>query len=449
MTGNKVTSRTSRRSVLRMSVLAAGAGPLAAACGAAGGSEAPSAQAKPAVVKVLAFNNPLFTLAQNDLVAALKDSDPTLQPDIITFPGQIDQFREKALAVYAGGDAPDAQWMHPSITSLMASKKLLRPLEDLAKRDKENFKDYYPSLIEQYRWRDATYALTWYTTGTAWFFNKQLYERMGVPFPDQLEKEGKWTHETFLTSMRGITRGTAGDPTRTIGTDSVNMALDWACAWIWRNGGDVFSKDLKTLVLNQPAAVEALQYMADLHLKYQVVVYPVTKPDFADGFKSGRVGLRYAAKADTAPAQNDLSSLPFPLGMVPTYKGKAGRANRQGPLGFGVATSAPNGESGWRWARFMSSAAAASVLLGRGTTLPVKPVHQQLPAFAKSMQPYENKDIWLESSTTSRAMVQPANYQEIATMWTKTWADILAEKAPIKSLLDDLVRQVNPLLAQE
>jgi ABC-type glycerol-3-phosphate transport system substrate-binding protein len=65
------------------------------------------------------------------------------------------------------------------------------------------------------------------------------------------------------------------------------------------------------------------------------------------------------------------------------------------------------------------------------------------------MLPYENRDVWLESMATARAIDQPGNYQEIADLWTKTWQDILAQKGTAKALLDDLVRQVNSMLAED
>jgi len=441
----------SRRGIIGAGGALAAAGS-AAALGCAmpgGGTEKPVTTDGPTVAKVLTFNNIIFQTPKGQLLAALAEADPKLQPDIIVFPGQINQFRDKALAMYAGGDLPDAQWMHPSITSLMASRKLLRPLEELAKRDKENLKDFYPALLDQNRWRDATYALPWYSTGAAWVFNRQLFERMGVAPPDVQERDGKWTWDGFLSSMRGVTRGGAGEPNRTIGSANHSTALDWTCSWLWRNGGDVFSKDLKQCVLNQPASLEAIQQLAELHLKHQVISYGSHAQDFSDGFASGRIGLRYAAKGDTAPAANDLSAVAFPLGMVPTFKSKAGRVNRLAALAFGAAVGAPNGDAGWRWTRFMAGPKAQAVLIGHGTTLPVKAVYQQLPEFSKSMQPYESKEVWLDSQSTSRALPQPASYQEIVDLWTLTWRHILAEKGPIKGLLDDLVRQVNALLAQE
>jgi hypothetical protein len=57
--------------------------------------------------------------------------------------------------------------------------------------------------------------------------------------------------------------------------------------------------------------------------------------------------------------------------------------------------------------------------------------------------------VWLESQATARALQQPANYDNIATLWSETWQAILAQQGPTKSLLDDLVRQVNAILPQE
>ena len=445
------TPGVSRRSVLLGAVALAMGGAVVglAACGFGGTAATGSKSDAPLAVKVLSFNNIIFQQPKDELLAALAEEQPNLKPDVIVFPGQIAMFREKALAMYAGGDVPDAQWMHPSITALMGSHKLLRPLEELAKRDKDKLSDFYPALLDQNRWKDATYALPWYNTGAGWFYNKALFERLGVQLPDAQDKAGKWNWDGFVSSMRALTRGTQGSTDRTIGSDTHNMELDWMCSWLWRAGGDVFSKDLKTCVLNQPAAVEAIQQLADLHLKYQVINYGPQKTDFTDGFKSGRVGIHYAPKGDTAPAVNDLSAMTFPMGMVGTFKGKAGRVNRMAALGFGAAQGAPNGDAGWRWTRWMAGPRAQGILMGRGTTLPVKPGHQQLPEFAKSMQPYESKEVWLESSATARALPQPANYTDIAALWTKTWNDILAEKGPIKGLLDDAVRQINALLAQE
>lgn len=424
---------------------------IAGCAGPGGQGEAPKPSISgPATAKVLTFNNDLFQQARDELVRALADTDSQLKPDITVFPGQIAAFREKMLAIYAGGDVPDAQWVHPSITGLSASKKLLRPLEDLARRDKDtSLADFYQGVLDYFRWRGGTYALPWYSPGYVFAFNRALFAKLGVTPPDQQEKEGKWTWDAFVSTLRGLTTGSPGSQDRTIGFHTYNMNLDWTCASIWRNGGDVFSKDGKRCVLNEPASVEVVEGLADLHLKYRTINYGTNTPDFPGGFNSGRIGLRQLNKEAVAPERNDLSQADFPLGMAPVYKGKAGRINRMGTLGFGVAQGAPNGDAGWRFVRFMGGPHAAAVLMGHKSTLPVRPRFAQLPAFAQSTLPWENKDVWLESQATARAMAQPGSYQDISDLWDAAWKDVLAQKAPVKALLDDMVRQANAVLAQE
>lgn len=423
----------------------------AAACALPGsaGEKATNTRA-PALAKVLLMANPLFTAVQAELVAAQVEVDPGLKLDLSVFPGQIALFREKLVTIYAGGDAPDVQWVHPSVVSLFGSKKLLRPLDDFARKDRETaLSDFYPGVLNYFQWRDVTYGLPWYSPGWVFVFNKELFDRKGIPTPDRLERDGKWSWEGFVSTLRSLTSGTHGTPDRTIGSMSHSMALDWACSWIWRNGGDVFNKDAKRCVINEPAALEAIEGMADLHVRLQVINYGQHLQDFADGFYSGRVGLRQANKETTAPGENDLVKATFPLGMAPVYKGKGGRVNRMGPLGFGMAKAAPNGDSGWRLVRFMAGPRAASILMSHQSTLPIRPSFAQLPEFGKSMLPWENKDVWLESMATARALTQPASYNDIASLWTTTWNDILAQKGTVKSALDDFARRVNGMLALE
>ena len=443
-----------RRSLIRLAAAGAalGAGAASAACGAgATSTEKPLALSGPATAKILLFNNPLFVNAQEEITKVLSEVDPQLKPDYVLFPGQIGQFREKMVTMYGGGDIPDAQWIHPSITALSASKQLLRPLEPLARQDKTTpLAEFYPGILQYFRWQEQTYALPWYSPGYALAFNKALFEQRGVVTPDRLEREGKWNWDTYVQTLRDLTRGQQGDPSRTIGLQNISTNLDWICCWIWENGGDVFSKDAKKCIINEPAGIGALQWYADLYLKYNAVnVGPTIGADFPNGFKSGRVGIRQANKEVTSPARKDLSDVSFPLGMAPIPKGKAGRVNRLGNLGFGVATDGPNGDSGWRWVRFISGPQAAAVFMRNQSTLPVRPKFAQLPEFAQSMNPYENKDWWLESQATARAMSQPGSYDSIATMWNTTWTDILAQKGTVKQLVDDFARQANALIAQE
>ena len=409
----------------------------------------PSAPVASGTVRVLTFSNPLFQEAKQDLVAAFAKTDPNLTAQIDVFPGQIDQFRQKVLALYAGGDIPDAQWIHPSITSLMGAGKLVRPLDALAAQDKDTpLSSFYPGVLAYFAWQGTTFALPWYGPGYALVFNKDLFVRLGLDTPDKLSQEKKWAWDDFVATLRGLTRPASGSDGSTIGMQAESTNLDWVAAWIWRNGGDVFSPDLKACVLNADPAVEAIQDYADLFVKYQVMEYSANKKDYPNDFIGGRIGLMQMDKEQVAPARNNISRATFQLGMTPIYVGKTGPINRSGPLGFAVAAGAAHADAGWRWVRFMAGPEASAVLMSQQATLPVRPDFAKLPQFAQSMEPWENKDVWLQSQADARPLPQPAQYDQIATLWTQTWAAILTQKQTVKALLEDMVRQANALLAK-
>lgn len=154
-----------RRRMLRVTAALTGNGTLGVALAGCVGSAAAPAEttapsSKPETVKVLSFNNPLFQNAKDHLISALGETDPTLKPDVIVFPGQVGEFREKVLTMYAGGDIPDAQWIHPSITSLMAAQNLTRPLDDFAAKDKTiRLADFYQGVLDYFRWNGKAYGL--------------------------------------------------------------------------------------------------------------------------------------------------------------------------------------------------------------------------------------------------------------------------------------------------
>src|SRR5262245_32144102 len=110
--GGEVSWRVHGRSAPTRRALGAGilvgTGAALAACAPGGGRPADGGSGAaggtgPAPVTVLTFNNPLFQQAKDDLLAVLPEADPGLQPDLIVFPGQINEFRTKVLAIYAGG----------------------------------------------------------------------------------------------------------------------------------------------------------------------------------------------------------------------------------------------------------------------------------------------------------------------------------------------------------
>lgn len=135
--------------------------------------------------------------------------------------------------------------------------------------------------------------------GTGIYFNKQLFKKYGVKTPYEYIKEGTWNWDNFLKTAQALTRDTNGDGKNDIwgiGAGGVTRSgLDPMSA-VYSNGGRVTrTKNGKvTFALDEPAAIEGIQFAYDLQHKYNVVEPAGTDVEYGYWEKkwiSGTIGM--------------------------------------------------------------------------------------------------------------------------------------------------------------
>jgi multiple sugar transport system substrate-binding protein len=114
------------------------------------------------------------------------------------------------------------------------------------------------------------------------YYNKDIFDAAGVPYPPAKASEA-WSWDQFVGYAKKLTKDRNGktadqagfDPTA-IDTYGISFPTWWGgyLPFIYSNGGRFASEDGKTLLLNQPAAVEALQKLQDLIYKDHVAPTP-------------------------------------------------------------------------------------------------------------------------------------------------------------------------------
>lgn len=129
--------------------------------------------------------------------------------------------------------------------------------------------------------------------------------------------------------------------------------LAWS-TWVWSNGGEILSKDLRNCTLDQPAAVEGLQTMQDFLHRYKVAAPPGTpgtpglRPAL-DMFQAGRLAMQYSTRATGTNNPQILERLQGGwVALTQLPRGRAGR--QQGAPGNGIAMGATTRwpEAAWR-----------------------------------------------------------------------------------------------------
>lgn len=99
------------------------------------------------------------------------------------------------------GPRPDLFWVDTDHAQSCIASGLLQPLDDYLEADKSvQLKDFYSQLLPAFQSGEQTYALPKDSSVTALWYNKTLFDRQELAYPDET-----WTWETLYTNAKQLT----------------------------------------------------------------------------------------------------------------------------------------------------------------------------------------------------------------------------------------------------
>jgi multiple sugar transport system substrate-binding protein len=280
---------------------------------------------------------------ENWTLLAFEKNYSDLKVDVVWAPTAA-EYRAKLNAFLAGGTPPDVirlpSWTAPTF---YYEDAVLR-LDPYFRRD--GFKtEALAAPYDVATYRRGWMALPRGTAGT-WvvFYNRALLDRAGVKPP-----ANGWTWDDFLAAARATTRPETGGQPAQWGT-ALEPLADFFYPWLWGNGGDAVDKNGQLSALDQPAAREALQWLADLRLKHKVAPPASDAPAGLAGFAAGQVALWYGA----ADAELDLAKLNAPdYGIAPQPKGKSAQTAGYKPDVIAIPQLSKVTDDAWELMQFL------------------------------------------------------------------------------------------------
>jgi multiple sugar transport system substrate-binding protein len=167
------------------------------------------------------------------------------------------------------------------------------------------------------------------------YYNKDLFDKAGVPYPPT-SAENAWTWDQFVATAKKLTFDVNGntpndpgfDPNRIRQYGAMVENLTWQLeVWALSNGGSFYSANGAQVTIDQAAAVEAIQKVADLHLKDHVA--PLSTGLTDDGIQrsiiTGTVAMATGGtwNVGTCLAQaRDSEGLNYGIAVLPYMKQK-------------------------------------------------------------------------------------------------------------------------------
>jgi len=182
--------------------------------------------------------------------------NPGVDVRVENIPGSGEYVRKSLLNFVADAQV-DVMVLDASSASVFVDNGLLQDLTPYIKKDRHfNLADYYPNVLDIARRGEKIYAIPGDFTPMVVYYNKDLFDAAGVPYPTS-----DWDFEKFREVAKKLT-----DPAKDqYGFSFTNWMPGWIM-WLWNNGGDVLSPDgnKATGVLDSEANVQTIAYLRDL-----------------------------------------------------------------------------------------------------------------------------------------------------------------------------------------
>lgn len=181
---------------------------------------------------------------------------PTIQTSLELTPGGTNYF-EKLQTLIAAGTPPDVFDMWEGYVQPYAANGVLMDLTPYVEADPEwTMDDFQPAAVTASSYEGKLYTMMrcFYPGPAMFFYNKDLFDAAKVEYP---------VYEWNWANMQEAAKKLTSVPDNKWGLVFEPWFVSWLF-WIWSNGGDLFNDDETACALTEPAAVEALQFWADL-----------------------------------------------------------------------------------------------------------------------------------------------------------------------------------------
>ena len=160
---------------------------------------------------------------------------------------------------FIGGNPPDVMIMDDWFMGQLAHEGLLMPLEDFIRNDPTyHAEDFAPSMVRDGYMGDTRYSIPWYGGFGCVYYRTDLFAEAGVGPPQTWDELLEVCH--VLQETLGIEYPFAFTP----------RAAFWMMPWAWQNGASVMTPDCRTVTVDAPEFIEAVQFVHDLMHKHRV-----------------------------------------------------------------------------------------------------------------------------------------------------------------------------------
>lgn len=262
----------------------------------------------------------------------------------------------------AGGTSPDVVGMVSMYSQQYIRQGTLASMDTyISSQPDVEIDDFWPAIMNAYRWEGKTYALPYDLSTMCLFYNKNMFDEAGVSYPVE------WTWDEFQEAAIKLTKDTDGDGK----IDQFGFILptfDWTIdVPLGTNKSRFISEDGMTCMLDSQEAIETIQWLADLRNVHHVAPTPGEAGDIPL-FESGKAAVTWG---NPEAVQNLVQRVGPPrdndkfLWDVAYFPKKQQNANAVQGGSFAIGNKIKYTDQAWEFVKFYTSGSMLDEMVGK------------------------------------------------------------------------------------
>lgn len=262
--------------------------------------------------------------AQQPAIRAMADEYEASHPNVkidISCQADVSGLNQKIQATIGTSDAPEIFFMNYNLAAEYIPLGIVADLSPYGIDQSE----LASGIVGAYTVGGKVYAVAKDTDSYAVFYNKALFDKAGVAYP-----EASWTIADFCETAKALTsEGVVGWTNS--GSDRVYYNF------IYANGGNIYNEDGTASAINTPESVEVIQQLMDLAANgYAYTGSQLAEVSDTTAFTSGIAAMTnngswMISQYATALGDN--------LGIVELPSGAAGKFSANHGIGYATTTA--------------------------------------------------------------------------------------------------------------
>jgi multiple sugar transport system substrate-binding protein len=287
------------------------------------GGESGGASQEPVTLRLTLWGSPSEVETFETAIGRFEERFPYVTVKLENIPADYDT---KMTTMIAGGEEPDVAMLESATLAFpLAEQGKLINLEEYLATDPGFPADGLVPNISYYAEPGNLIGLGPGPEIFMLYYNVDMFKAAGVAPPSPKVDEA-WTWDEFVEVAKKLTIDENGNDATSPNFDpekikqyGINGANGWWGAWsnfVYSNGGDFLSEDGTKFALNEPAAAEALQRVADLINVHHVAPSPIAAKN-VPGTNVALQTKKVAMVIDGQWANSDLGSTDVNYDVAP------------------------------------------------------------------------------------------------------------------------------------